>query len=148
MGIQICHLNELEANTKLNKHPHLPATVCILYNNIVPQMLQLIHQNDIYSYNKIKLIFTTYNEFPHITRSSWTSGMSTRADFSSFILDLYQIYFPLPSSPPKYVFCGTTISFWQQSGITRSIPTGSAVEGKNNYRKCGKWIKKSKMTAD
>lgn len=139
MGFQICHLHELEANTELNKHPHLPAMVCILYNEIVHQMLLHIYHNEKYSTTQIKPIYWTYNELPHITRSSWTLDMSTKADFSSFILDLYQINFPSPSCPPKYVFCGTTISFWQQSGITRSIPTGSAVSAKSNYHECEKW---------
>lgn len=84
-----------------------------------------------YSYKKHEHL-NTYSSVPDISTSE-ALDISSSSDPSSLRFVRYQIYFPIPSCPPKYFLSGISSLSSQQSGIKSSIPLGSAVH-RSPYR--------------
>jgi len=77
-----------------------------------------------YSYKKHEHV-STYSSVPDITSEALV--ISSSSDPSSLRFVQYQVYFPIPSCPPKYFLSGISSLSSQHSGIKSSIPLGSAV---------------------
>lgn len=130
--LHICHQNEWGANIRPNKPQHLQVLACMFCHICKPFTYILSKmEKQILKHEKTHPSIRTYNVLPHITTSSHALDISSNADPCSLFFVLYQIYSPTPSSPPKYVFLGTKLSSSQQSGMSSSSPTGSAVARSN-----------------